>query len=275
MEMLRKKLKSQSGVSIIMAMFLFLICAVIGSLVLTAATTAAGRKALAAQSDQRYYSVDSAARLIRDLVEEGSVTLLRTETQRTEYVDGITRYVETDTSETERISSEEKDAEYSVPVLTHGGNTLADSDLLAFAVKSLIPALNETDSNYGWDWESVGSDSASGALPGKTFSISVPDDVAETDTSFLNAAVNMTVDAEGNLIFRISSGGYALTETFRLVYTSHPNVFKSQRVDSRVQPDDTKTDTDEVKYFTDTYTIKSETTKKGTFQWEFVSSSVE
>ena len=60
---LKQKLKSQ------IALLLFLVCAVVGSVVLTAGTAAAGRMSELAKMDQRYYSVTSAAQLLRDTIE--------------------------------------------------------------------------------------------------------------------------------------------------------------------------------------------------------------
>ena len=57
-------LRSRTGASITFALLLFLACAVVGALVLTAGSAAAGRVSNLAQSDQRYYSVSSAAGLL-------------------------------------------------------------------------------------------------------------------------------------------------------------------------------------------------------------------
>lgn len=65
-----EKLKSSRGASLMMALLLFLVCAVVGSAVLTAGTAASGRMAKIAESDQRYYSVNSAANLLIDLFKD-------------------------------------------------------------------------------------------------------------------------------------------------------------------------------------------------------------
>lgn len=75
---IRTKLNSQRGASITFALLLFLVCAVVGSVVLTAGTAAAGRMSKLAEMDQRYYSVTSAARLMRNMVEGESVTIVKT-----------------------------------------------------------------------------------------------------------------------------------------------------------------------------------------------------
>lgn len=79
LQKLKQKLMSQTGASITFALLLFLVCAVVGSVVLTAGTAAAGRLSELAESDQRYYSVTSAAQLLRTMVEGETVTIVKTE----------------------------------------------------------------------------------------------------------------------------------------------------------------------------------------------------
>ena len=79
LQKLKQKLKSQTGASITFALLLFLVCAVVGSVVLTAGTAAAGRLSELAESDQRYYSVTSAAQLLRTMVERETVTIVKTD----------------------------------------------------------------------------------------------------------------------------------------------------------------------------------------------------
>jgi len=70
---LKKKLRSSKGASITFALLLFLVCAVIGSVVLAAGTASAGRFSKLAESDARYYSVTSAVNLLRDSFDGASV----------------------------------------------------------------------------------------------------------------------------------------------------------------------------------------------------------
>ena len=72
---IRKKLRSRAGASITFALLLFLVCAVLSVVILVAATTAAGRIAGIAQSDQRYYSVTSASALLKQMIEGETVTV--------------------------------------------------------------------------------------------------------------------------------------------------------------------------------------------------------
>ncbi len=82
---LSDKVRSNRGASLSMALLLFLVCAILGAVVLTSATSAVGRIAQMAETDQRYYRVTSAAELLADAIENETVTIVRTKT-RTEKV---------------------------------------------------------------------------------------------------------------------------------------------------------------------------------------------
>lgn len=91
---LKKKLHSNRGASLSIALLLFMVCAVLGSVILKSGTAASGRLADLAESDARYYSVTSAADLIADKLDGKSVTIIRervgtsTVTNTFETVDG-------------------------------------------------------------------------------------------------------------------------------------------------------------------------------------------
>ena len=78
MQAIRNKLRSRRGASLTFALLLFLVCAVVGSVVLTAGTAASGRMSQIAEMDQRYYSVHSAARLLIDMMEKSDVRVEKT-----------------------------------------------------------------------------------------------------------------------------------------------------------------------------------------------------
>lgn len=75
-----RKIKSSRGASLSIALFLFLICSVLGAVLLTAATTASGRLADLAEMDQRYYAVTSAAELLAKELTKEPVTITQTKT---------------------------------------------------------------------------------------------------------------------------------------------------------------------------------------------------
>lgn len=72
-----KKIRSRKGASITFALLAFLVCAVIGSVVLSAAIASSGRVSGLAEMDQRYYAVTSAAQLFSDALDGQSYTIER------------------------------------------------------------------------------------------------------------------------------------------------------------------------------------------------------
>lgn len=76
---LKRKLRSNQGMTLLLSLLLFLVCAVAGSVALTAGTATSGTISERAKLDQRYFSVTSAAELIRKEfgqdVQDISVTL--------------------------------------------------------------------------------------------------------------------------------------------------------------------------------------------------------
>ncbi len=78
MQAIKNKIRSRRGASLTFALLLFLVCAVVGSVVLVAGTAASGRMSQIAEMDQRYYSVNSAARLLIEMMENKSVRVEKT-----------------------------------------------------------------------------------------------------------------------------------------------------------------------------------------------------
>ena len=64
-----KKLKSNNGATILIALVFFLLCAAAGSVLLASGTASSGRMAGLVYQEQAYYSVSSAARMFRDVIE--------------------------------------------------------------------------------------------------------------------------------------------------------------------------------------------------------------
>ena len=81
MNRILQKLRSRKGASITFALLLFLVCAVLSSVMIAAATAAAGRMSGLAENDRRYYGVTSAAGLMKDLIDGRSVTITRVTVQ--------------------------------------------------------------------------------------------------------------------------------------------------------------------------------------------------
>lgn len=81
------KIRSNRGASLSFALLLFLVCTVVGSVVLAAGTASAGRMSKLGESDQSYYSVTSAAQFLAKELSDKEVKIVRTyeETTETEY----------------------------------------------------------------------------------------------------------------------------------------------------------------------------------------------
>lgn len=90
MQAIRNKIRSRRGASLTFALLLFLVCAVVGSVVLVAGTAASGRMSQIAEMDQRYYSVNSAARLLIELMEKYEIRAQKKEVAAPESGDDST-----------------------------------------------------------------------------------------------------------------------------------------------------------------------------------------
>ena len=92
MSRIKNRLRSRRGASITFALLLFLVCAVLSSVIIVAATAAAGRIAGMAEADQRYYAVTSASELLKDLISGKTVTVAtvtKSSTGENTYLDGV------------------------------------------------------------------------------------------------------------------------------------------------------------------------------------------
>lgn len=69
-----RRVACRQGASILIALFYFLVCALVGGVVLTAATVTSGQLVALEKSQQAYYSTTSAAELLRDVVQGGTCT---------------------------------------------------------------------------------------------------------------------------------------------------------------------------------------------------------
>ena len=67
--MLVNRIKSESGATILIALLFFLLCAVAGSVVLAAGTSASGRISGLVEKEQSFYSVSSAAKMLSAEIE--------------------------------------------------------------------------------------------------------------------------------------------------------------------------------------------------------------
>lgn len=83
MKAVQRKLQDRSGATLTVALLFFIMCAAAGSVILAAATTSTGRLAELQASDQNYYAVVSAAKLIRDEIDGQTIGVKQTEMKTT------------------------------------------------------------------------------------------------------------------------------------------------------------------------------------------------
>ena len=75
MNAMKNKINSQRGASITFALLIFLVCAVVSSAVIVAATTAAGRLSTMEEMDERYYAVTDACEVLCKHLDGKTVTV--------------------------------------------------------------------------------------------------------------------------------------------------------------------------------------------------------
>ncbi|MEE1378317.1 MAG: hypothetical protein UF438_06360 [Oribacterium sp.] len=81
MKAVQRKLHDRSGATLTVALLFFIMCAAAGSVILAAATTSTGRLAELQASDQNYYAVVSAAKLLRDEIDGQTISVGQKETK--------------------------------------------------------------------------------------------------------------------------------------------------------------------------------------------------
>lgn len=73
MNAIKNKIQSDRGASITFALLLFLVCAILSSVIIVAATTAAGRMSGMRETDQRYYAAIGAAKSLQEVFDGAQV----------------------------------------------------------------------------------------------------------------------------------------------------------------------------------------------------------
>ncbi len=85
---IHNKLRSRRGASITYGLLLFLVCSVLCSVIIAAATTAAGRISRIAETDQKYYAVTSASELLKGMFDGKSAKIKKVTTGGTQTYQG-------------------------------------------------------------------------------------------------------------------------------------------------------------------------------------------
>lgn len=231
---LTEKLKSERGASLSLALLLFMVCAVIGSIVLVAATTAAGRLSDMQQADQRYFSVQSAAHLLIDELDGQSYTMTR---EKDEDLTITYRYVTDAGGNTTRTKSESSSYSYYASLDENGtekvGAGISRSDSI-LTEAFLDYAFGLTQSDFAGETAWAANFPVLTEPMVKTFSMEVtPTDESGIDTDAMTVNVTMTLNTDASVTFDITNGGSS-------PYTVQLK-FLATKSDNKNRPDVTRT----------------------------------
>lgn len=130
MNAVQRKLCDRSGATLTVALLFFIMCAAAGSVILAAATTSTGRLAELQASDQNYYAVVSAAKLLRDEIDGQTISVGQTETKTvTTTRKEKTEKDENGTDVTVVEETTKTEYSYSPPVFEHLKDTSAETGI--------------------------------------------------------------------------------------------------------------------------------------------------
>ena len=260
MRTIKKKLNSQRGASLTFALLLFLVCAVVGSVVLVAGTAASGRLAGLADYEQRFYAVNSAAELLAEEITFGktTVTMTRTETEA-----GIIRTTLADGS----IPTETEGTKSTAFLLTNNSPVsciaIPKSGSFHGSTKSILESLakkmvikDEEDPEASWNnlpdtFEATAYTISTDGKPGLTVNISA------------QLAINKDHDKKGNLTLTIENK--TGNDKYRIImdFKTEEKLSWEAKPTNPI-PEDTITDTEPVERDTTMTVVDPETNEERT-----------
>ena len=226
-----KKLRSQTGASISFALLLFLVCAVLCSVILTAATAASGRMSNMAETDQRYYAVTSAAELMKDLINGKTVKIekITTGTRTERYDDGdVSSSTSYEDDYTLKLNSEE--------------------------VNEVSPSFTSIEVDAAYKYFLNNKTGGGSLTPSVTRTLRSKDGFSalNLETDPLEVEMVESVDKAGNIAFTLERDGYKVEIVFSASVTGPTTI--------EVEGASTTTVTSETEYTITTGITKTETT---------------
>ena len=152
MNAVQRKLHDRSGATLTVALLFFIMCAAAGSVILAAATTSTGRLSQLQASDQNYYAVVSAAKLIRDEIDGQTIGVKQTERKTTTVTTKTDNGGTSDDTSDDTIIEETKITyTYSAPKFVYGTDNSSTGELEFKAAEGnkvyLLEALTCTSKN--------------------------------------------------------------------------------------------------------------------------------
>lgn len=160
MKAVQRKLHDRSGATLTVALLFFIMCAAAGSVILAAATTSTGRLSQLQASDQNYYAVISAAKLLRDEIDGQTISVGQTEKKTVTTIRKEKKEKDESGAEVTVVEETAKtEYSYSAPVFEHlkdattGTAITSESEFESFSNTNvvdsfyLLDALRNTSSN--------------------------------------------------------------------------------------------------------------------------------
>ena len=237
------------------ALLLFLVCAAVGAVILAAAAATAGRMSEKTKTDQRYYSVSSAAELLADQLCGKKVKIERVRTTTTEVtlsMNGTTVTTSDPVTTTEYKTYVNRKTDTDPPF---NGITDGLSFLSARAVKLLFGShLSEATGFYS---EAIMQFTFSNEEEGNNLSLNHGADYSDLTVE----KISWHMQTNGNLELTISTGEDK--NKYAVVLTLIPEIDES--AETLEEPPVTMLDNTTGKFVK---TTKTTTTKSSTIQWK-------
>ena len=268
-----KKIRSRKGASITFALLAFLVCAVVGSVVLTAALASSGRASELAESDRRYYAVTSAAQLFQDSLDGQEFRVDRVNEYSSEKQ---TKYFTDETKDPQVLGEDLNPSNtYSVKILVDGA---AEPAVTVTKDTKKISLLTEAALCYviGDDIQADTYDPELPAQLGAIFASSVGNSAGwsmildSADYPSLKVVVDAEMSEDGTIVFTFKNADVT-GDPFRVTMTmlagvrdnsTAPNVAVSDV--ASVQKDEAHTDPE---YYIETVRTTTTTTKSTWIKW--------
>ena len=237
-----QKFRSTNGASITFALLLFLVCAVVGSVVLVSGTSAAGRLSKIAEYDQRYYAVTSTAQLLADKLDNYTVTVVQKSEETIEKTavytydsEGVvTSRVMTETSNTTKYESKIKDDKTNI----YDDVSLSfEQSLLGDAAVYLI---FDPDETYNFASQAAYESNYPALSADKQITLNITH-AAPSGISADALAVDavMTIHPGGDINIKLSNASGSANEKYELTMSLKPDIKRDFSNDSTVtRPDD-------------------------------------
>lgn len=262
MNRVKRKLKNQTGASITFALLLFLVCAVLSSVIIVAATAASGRMSKIAETDQRYYAVTSAAVLLKDMIADPdkpiSIVEVEERTKITTYhEDGSVTYgVYSDPPKLKAVYLVEKPANQIHSEEDCSGGTQIDGDEFTLDPMYKFDSIQK-DAAYHVYYKDTGSVNKKFSMTSGTVKTAVG---SENDP--LSVTIYETIQEDGSLKLKLNNTNGEQPYVLTLTLSTDKSEFEINK----------EVDDEPVIYSDDSYSIKTtKTTLKITgLSWSFL-----